>query len=562
MNYASFILRKLESLGISHFFMVPGKLINPFMSCYNINDEKNYNIRPIVAAHEAGACAMADGYARATNNIGISMSIDGPGAANAIPMLLAAQADNSPVLHLAGHIPVDFQAMGAIQDTSPSGIDIAMMLKYSIKKSYSLTHCNHIKPYFNETCRALMADEKGAGFISFAKNILLDESSSEADILPQTHAHILDVRATDNVIKNILERVDKVAIIMGAHAKTEDIYNVIKKISEKNAIPVATTISSKGMFDDSHPNFLGIFGYSGHQRAHQIILNDVETIILIGFDFTQWTSLAWHEDFTTKKIIQVEISPSRCSFYPPFSEIIQADPETWLNYVFKNTNTPPDVINGRQQWHQKIKSIDLVDPICKKGADHQPLHPGLVVKTVRDNTPRDAIAVADAGVHRSFATHYWQTFGYGQFFAATSFAPMGWAVPASIGISIANKDKRTITFTGDGCMLMSGFEIQTAAKYNLPITYIVFNNSYYGASYFNNQNNLKSLTSIPQHNWAQVAEGFGVKGIRVHSYDQLFNELQEIKISNGPVVLDIITDHTISAPCPLYSQTLKTHPFM
>lgn len=566
INNAEFILRTLEAEGVEYFFMVPGKLINPLMSQYNKQTSSQYKIRPVIAAHEAGATAMADGYSRAKEHLGVCMVIDGPGTANAIPMLTAAQADKSSVLLIAGQIPRDFQGVGAIQDSTASGISTVDMLKPVCNKSTEILHSNLLPRFLRSSIRNIVGT-KGTGYLSIAKDIFLEKTTEmpNAAVKPYDTPSLIDKEACEKFIQEILSNNKKIMILVGSHCNKKQLYPILKDFSEKYAIPVATTISSKGLFDEEHQNFAGLYGYSGHTRASETILNhESDVLILLGFDVTQWTTLAWHPQFLAhKNLVQVDTSSSQIGEYIDVSRGIISDPRIFLQYLDENAEKVlKNEIQSRESWIAQIRQKSLYSQELADIKEGAPIHPSLIVQEARNVFPKNTVAVADAGVHRSYATHYWKTYGSNQFFAATKYAPMGWAVPASIGIKLALPQQPVITFTGDGCMLMSGLEIQTAVKLNLDITFVVFNNGYYGASYFNNIENEEYLTKIPLHNWAMIGEGLGAKGFRVTEQSALKEIYQEALQYRGPKVIDIICDHTARAPFRLYAETLKTHPFM
>jgi acetolactate synthase-1/2/3 large subunit len=111
-------------------------------------------------------------------------------------------------------------------------------------------------------------------------------------------------------------------------------------------------------------------------------------------------------------------------------------------------------------------------------------------------------------------------------------------------------------------MLMSGLDIQTAAKLGLDMTFIVFNNGRYGASYFNNIDNEPALTRIPPHDWSLVARGLGLRSFRVSAQPELEAALRVASEAAGPTLIDVACDGEARAPAPIYAATLKTRPFM
>ena len=102
-----------------------------------------------------------------------------------------------------------------------------------------------------------------------------------------------------------------------------------------------------------------------------------------------------------------------------------------------------------------------------------PIHPARVIAELRAAFPRDGALLMDSGAHRAFCTHYWESFDPLTFFTAANLGPMGWAIPAATGVQAALPDRRVAVVTGDGCMLMHGVEMQTAARYGLPVIFVV-----------------------------------------------------------------------------------------
>ena len=109
-----------------------------------------------------------------------------------------------------------------------------------------------------------------------------------------------------------------------------------------------------------------------------------------------------------------------------------------------------------------------------------PIHPATAIAALRKAFPRDGIVLVDSGAHRAFAGHYWTAYEPRSYISATNLGPMGWAIPAAIGVQCARPDRRVAVITGDGCMQMHGIEVQTAARYQLPIIYLVINNGALG----------------------------------------------------------------------------------
>ena len=147
-----------------------------------------------------------------------------------------------------------------------------------------------------------------------------------------------------------------------------------------------------------------------------------------------------------------------------------------------------------------------------------PIHPATAIAALRKVFPRNGIVLVDSGAHRAFAGHYWTAYEPRTYISATNLGPMGWAIPAAVGVQCAQPKRRVAVITGDGCMHMHGMEVQTAARYGLPIIYIVLNNHALGNVWLraHQQGALPAeLTTIPDHDWAGFARSLGAKGMTV-----------------------------------------------
>ena len=558
-NGARFILSALYEEGIEYFFMVPGKIINPFMCCYNINFQEK--IRPIIAAHESGAAYMADGYARATGKFGVCLVIDGPGSVNAVPGIAAAYADNSAVLLIAGRIPRGFEMKGALQDATQSGVNLTSLMKPITASAHDVPDISSLESYFKNAIKTMLGCEIKPAYLAIPKDIQLEEINQLYKKINENllrHSFFNDSQL--EILKNkVFLTSKKICVIMGGKIRSSKITEAIIYFSEKYSIPVATTISSKGFFPEDHFLSLGMFGYSGHRRAIDSILSDgLDLLILIGFDVTQWTTLAWHKNIKPKNgIIQVDRNPAYLGKNLAIDYPIVGDEFSFLQYFIKNDeNSLLKTVDARKDWLDKINEI----PMYYEDEDYSgnyPVHPAFVVKLARKIFPRDTMLVVDAGSHRVFVAHYWKAYGPFDFFATTTLAPMGWAVPASIGIKIAHPDRPCLVITGDGCMLMNGIEIQTAARYKLKIIYIVVNNGYYGATFFNNRNNIQEMSCLPTHNWAQFASALGLESCIVEDPKELEEALYLAVKSNKTFLLDVRCGYEYRPPLQEYTKQLK-----
>jgi acetolactate synthase-1/2/3 large subunit len=207
----------------------------------------------------------------------------------------------------------------------------------------------------------------------------------------------------------------------------------------------------------------------------------------------------------------------------------------------------------RQAWLARIKQQPrLYDPEnCSSRA--KPIHPAAAIAALRKVYPRNGMVLVDSGAHRAFAGHYWSAYEPRTYISATNLGPMGWAIPASIGVQCARPERRVAVITGDGCMHMHGLEVKTAARYRLPIIFVVLNNSALGNGWLRAHQfgpPPAELTSIPDHDWAGFARALGARAFTVDDPAQLEATFRSALAANTTVLIDVKTDKT--CPTPVY----------
>jgi acetolactate synthase-1/2/3 large subunit len=207
----------------------------------------------------------------------------------------------------------------------------------------------------------------------------------------------------------------------------------------------------------------------------------------------------------------------------------------------------------RRAWIEQIKSGPRLYDVENCASREVPIHPAAAITTLRKIYPRDGIVLVDSGAHRAFAGHYWSAYAPRTYISATNLGPMGWAIAAAVGVQCARPDRRVAVFTGDGCMHMHGIEVQTAARYGLPIIYVVLNNGALGNVWLraHTEGPLPAeLTSVPDHDWAGFGRSLGAQGFTVRDPGELETTYQRALAANATVVIDVKTNK--NSPTPVY----------
>lgn len=569
-NNADVIIEGLESRGIQHIFLVPGKLVYPL-----IKSIEHSTITGIVGAHETACGFMADGYARASRKFGACLGISGPGTMNFLPAMAAAQTDKIPVLYLAGGIATYHEAQGAFQDGSNSGLDELTIVKPLLSTAIEVKNNLTLQHELRRSLSCLNTQRKGRAYLSvpidMQKTVAARKNQPEPLRMSACREAAVDQAALDMLLDNYLLRGLNVACLAGSRVNNPQDAELLLRVAEKYRLPVATTLSGKGAFPEDHELALGLYGFAGHTRAVETINGDsVDVLLVLGCDLSQRDSLNWDPKLHgTKTLVVIDEDFDKASYhYQPDVQIFSNLHGSLLGLlqIINDDDTRLMCVNRlRDQWMKQVRMLpleqqqpDLVARIVQGEAN---MYPGDVIKHLRHRTADDANVVVDSGAHRIFMAHYWQARGCGDYHTSSSLAPMGWAICAGIGIKLASPHRDCLVVTGDGCMLMHGMEIQTAARYQVKMTFVVMNNSAHGAVHIDTLQNRgvsAAYTALPNHDWKAFANSLGVASACAATLEELEYALTTAAEHDGPFLIEVMVGNHVT-PNRYYAESIREY---
>jgi acetolactate synthase-1/2/3 large subunit len=557
-NVSKHVLKSLETAGIDHVFLVPGKLLYPLLDAI----AESPTIRGVVAAHETGSAFMADGYARASRKFGVCMAISGPGTMNFLPGMAAAQSDRIPVLYISGGVSSSAEGKGAFQDGTLSGIFESGVVKSLVETVVALKNRENFQAEMRRALDGLNWMRRSQSFVSIPLDIQRQSLPSDRDATHKPYAHAAfngrEVPANQPALEVLgsqyLLKAKKVAFLVGSRGNDAATATALLEVAEKFHVPVATTLSGKGAFPEEHPLSLGVYGFSSHSRAAGVINSDeLDALIVFGSDLNQRDSMNWTDKLAAGKdlVIFDDSFDAPAMGHVAHRRVFSGIGATFRALHRLDTAGCADfhaTLEARKAWVDDILQTPLYDhrfeAVIQASRDDRLLHPADVVRHLCRLLPRDSNVVVDSGAHRVFMAHYWLSSGVGNYFTSSTLAPMGWAIAAGIGVKVANPQRPCVVVTGDGCMLMHGAEIQTAARYGLRVVYVVFNNASHGAIHVDAIGNgaiSRQFSELPRHDWAAFALSLGVDACKVERLDDLEDAVAKASQSSGPYLIEVIT---------------------
>lgn len=565
MLVTDFIFNALRSQKISHCFMVPGGLNDAFMPPMT---ETN-GLRTIVAAFEGGAAYMADGYARASGNLGVCFGIGGPGVFNMVTALAAAKTDASSVLVINGDVPQAWEGIGAFQDASAASLNDTEVIKSVTDLSLTVSSSALI-PHTLRTAMMHAYTQQVPVHLSIPVNIQKEEIKATWVPIPNElcDSNYIDETAFQNLVELLTDnnKARNIVILAGPGVIKAKATADLQHFSERFNIPVATTLAGKGAISENHPLALGVFGYGGSRWATDAILSDeVETLIIIGSGLSQRDTLQWNPKMLpSKALVQVDTNPLLIGRTWPCDVPVIANSKILLERLHlldgdaaKNLEAGESM---RQAFLTKITSAPRIYSTQDTLSSVIPMHPARVVTELRNAFPDDAVLCVDSGAHRAWFAEYWEIRQPNTHFSLTNLGPMGGAIPLGLGVQLALPDQPVVIATGDGCMLMHGMEFHTAAREGIPIIIALMDNHSYGNIWYR-ANKMgagpESLTDIPGIDWVEYAKSMGGDGERVDKPEDIAAAVQRALESKKPYLLDLQIDKKYPTPIQPWNQSVQ-----
>ncbi len=569
MRATEFLVEALKTEGITHLFAVPGGLLDPFLPTLSSTS----GVAPVVAAHEGGATYMADGYARASGRFGASFVIGGPGISNTVTAAAAARTDGSPIAIFSGQVPTDWEGRGGFQDSSPAALDDVALLRPLTVSSLEVENVHLFNHHLRSSLTRMLAGGQAPVHLSIPLDIQREEVHASWEALDRSlySPGFIDPEALKRVWKILLPDEEKrpthILALVGAGVEKANATEGLVAFAERYEIPVATTLRAKGVFPEDHRLSLGVFGYAGHRHAIETILSEeVEVLLVLGSGLSQRDTLYWDRKMLpSRALVHADINPEVPGRTWHAEVPVIGDCGRFLDALLKANSIQSSGLEAtrkqRSAWLEKIRSSGPRHyDLASTESDAVPLHPARAITELRKVMPRDAVLLVDSGAHRAFCGHYWEAYRPRSYISATNLGPMGWAIPAAVGAKVARPELPLAVVTGDGCMLMHGMEIQTAARYGIEVIFVVLNNSALGNVWLRAHQlgpGPAALTEIPTHDWAGFARSLDLQAATVETPDQLTPAFRAALEAEAPYLLDIRCDRSFATPVSPFDEAKK-----
>lgn len=530
MTAAEAIVEVLRREGVEKAFCVPGE---SYLSV--IDALYDSGIELISGRQEGGVAFMAEGYAKASGNVGVCLATRGPGATNLSIGLHTAYQDSTPLVAFIGQVPSSFRQREGFQE-----IDLDRFFSHICKWAVELREPERVPELVHRAFHVARTGRPGPVVISLPVDIL-DQS---AEMVFQEATIFAKPRPTEEAVmeaKRLLERAKRPVIVAGGGVTQTRCVRKLVALAEKLHSPVVTAFRRFDAFPNDHKNYVGSLGLATPAYLLEAV-KGADVVLALGTRFSQVTT----QDYTlfdeTTTLIHVDISEAELNkVYRPTIGIV-SDVERFIDDLLRELHSYQPSVDASYVETLRAAYETFATPKRKNGESYVDLEG--IMYDINELAPRDAIFTSDAGNFYGWMYRFLSFHGERRYIGPTSGA-MGYGLPSAIGAKLAYPDRPVIAFSGDGGAMMTIQELETAARYDIPIVFIIANNNMYGTIRMHQERifpNRVIATDLSNPNFVEFMKSLGGDGETITDNEAFASVFACALRSERPFVIELLTD--------------------
>ena len=536
---ANALIRCLEHEGVKYVFGHPGGAILPvYDAIYH-----SKHVRHVLVRHEQAGAHMAEGFARATGEVGVCMATSGPGATNLVTGIADAYMDSTPLVAITGNVARNLIGSDAFQEADITGITMPVT-----KHNWLVTEPEDLPRIMKEAFFVARSGRPGPVLVDIPKDIQLAEFDFEYPQGVDLSGYHQAIRGQEKRIAEAAELIrnaTRPVLYIGGGVHWSDAYKEVFEFAERVASPIVTTVHGKGAFPETHRQSLGMFGMHGARYANYAVQNS-DLIVCIGARFDDRVTGKLSAFAPHAKVIHLDIDPAEISknviaTVPLVGDIKATLPDLTREVARVFAKRGPV---EQADWWKQVDAWREQHPLRFKQDQGGPILPQTVVDLLFRRTRGEAIVVTGVGEHQMFAAQHYKTSRPRQFITSGGLGTMGFCLPAAIGAQLARPKDLVIGIDGDGSFQMTLQDLATAVKLELPIKHFILNNMYLGMVrqwqqlFYDNRYSEVLLGDCPD--FVKLADAYGCLGLRATNMDELESVVDRaLEHKAGPVLVDV-----------------------
>jgi tartronate-semialdehyde synthase len=543
----------LEKEGATQAFGLPGAAINPFYSAMKAHG----GIKHVLARHVEAASHMAEGYTRAkAGNIGICIGTSGPAGTDMITGLYSASADSIPILCITGQAPVaklhkeDFQA-----------VDIAAIAAPVAKWAVTVLEPALVPGVFAKAFRLMREGRPGPVLVDLPIDVQMAEIEFDIDTYePLPYGRPVATRAQAEKALAMLSAAERPLLVAGGGVVNADAGDLMVELAELTGVPVVPTLMGWGTVPDDHPLNAGMVGLQTSHRYGNATMLEADFVLGVG---NRWANrhTGGLETYTKgRTFVHVDIEPTQIGrvFAPDLGIVSDAGAALEMFVAVARDMRSAGDLPDRSAWADACRRRKATMQ-RRTNFDQIPIKPQRVYQEMNKAFGPDTRYVSTIGLSQIQAAQLLHVYKARNWINAGQAGPLGWTVPATLGVATADPDATVVALSGDYDFQFLIEELAVGAQFNIPYIHVVVNNSYLGLirqsqrgfdmDYcvqlaFDNVNSPELNGYGVDH--VKVAEGLGCKALRVLEPDDILPALEQAKKMlvehRVPVVVEVILE--------------------
>jgi acetolactate synthase-1/2/3 large subunit len=535
MRAVDALMECLKAEGVDVVFGLPGGANLPTYDAFY-----DAGIRHILVRHEAGGGHAAEGYAKATGKVGVSLGTSGPGATNLVTPICDAMMDSVPVVFLTGQVRTELLGTDGFQEADTIGITMPI-----VKHSFMIQHPLEIPRSLHEAFHIARTGRPGPVVVDIPQDL------SRADIPyePVSDVHLPGYQpTTDGNQKQIrlaakaLSNARRPVIYAGGGVVNANAAAELVELVLSDKFPITCTVMGLGAFPAPHDQWLGMLGMHG-TRAANYAMDEADLICAIGARFDDRITGKLAEFAPRAKFIHIDIDPAEISKNVPAHIPIVGDAKNIvprLTAEYRALAADPARLD---EWWSRIHSWQERHPLVYEDSKDGEIKPQYMIEALYEATGGDAIVTSDVGQHQMWTAQYFHFSEPRRWINSGGLGTMGFGLPAAMGAKVGCPDQTVICVAGDGSVQMNMQELATCAQEGIAIKVFIMNNGYLGM--VRQWQELfwdKRYSQVDMGQWpdfVKVAEAYGATGLRFEDKKTLISDIKEALATDGPVLVDV-----------------------
>lgn len=555
MTVAEYILKFLTSKNVKDVFLMTGGAISFVVDAFS----KNKNIKYTCVAHEQSAAMMADAYSRCNKGFGATMVTSGPGAQNLITGIACSWFDSVPVIHISGQVN-KFELSSSNKTTKKvrqigfQETDIVSMIKPITKFSYQLKNSNEIKYILEKAFYIANEGRAGPVLIDIPMNFQkekIDLTKLRSFKKPKIKNNNIKIKKDIHKIQKLLIKSKRAVLILGGGLRMSRAVSELEKFLNKINVPIVTTWSGLDVIDFNHNNYIGSIGVYGSRAANFAVQNS-DLVLNFGSRLDTRVTGGKPETFArSAKIISIDIDKYELNKKRGLNVYlkINQDLKNFLSILnLKSINFKYSAssvwMNTCKKWKSSYQNV-----ILNCGKKKKFVNPYFFIERLSDKLNNKDIIVPCSGGNLTWTIQSFKIKKGQRLFSAYGNSPMGYALPAALGASLANNKQRVICIEGDGGIQINIQELQTMVSNNIPVKLFIINNNGYGIIKQFQELYLggRYEATIPSKgvtnpDFKKISNAYGINYTEIKNNKDIDKVLKKVLISKKPEFINVIID--------------------